>query len=167
MKTNMHLINGAGVAYANGNHTNGHNGSNGYNGHNGLATLTMAPPMLTPDIAPVRQSPQRVYDPNFVVTDAYRESLPDLQNGPASLIQGSPVAIQQVGIHNFRLPLRYASRNGEPLLLETAVTGTVSLEAHKKGINMSRVMRTFYEHKDEMFDLNLLEEILQDYRTSL
>lgn len=171
MNTHLHLINGNGVAYANGNHTNGHNSnghnSNGHNGngsgHNGAATLTMAPPIL----APVRQSPQRYYDADFVVTDAYRDSLPDLQNGPASLIQGSPVAIQQVGIHNFRLPLRYASRTGEPLLLETSVTGTVSLEAHKKGINMSRVMRTFYEHKDETFDLDLLEEILQDYRTSL
>jgi len=181
MNTNMHLINGNGVAYANGNYTNGHNGNghngNGYNGHNGnghngsghnsVATLTMAPPILLPDLAPVRESPRRHYDADFVVTDAYRDSLPDLQNGPASLIQGSPVAIQQVGIHNFRLPLRYASRDGEPLLLETSVTGTVSLEAHKKGINMSRVMRTFYAHKDETFDLDLLEEILQDYRTSL
>jgi GTP cyclohydrolase I len=172
----MHLINGAGVAYANGNHTNGHNGHNGHNGsnghnghngHNGVATLTMTPPILTPDVLPVRESPRRHYDTDFVVTDAYRESLPDLQNGPASLIQGSPVAIQQVGIHNFRLPLRYASRTGEPLLLETSVTGTVSLEAHKKGINMSRVMRTFYEHKDDTFDLDRLEEILHDYRTSL
>ncbi len=172
MNTNMHLINGAGVAYANGKHTNGHNGHNGHNGNggnggNGASVLTMTPPVLRPGIAPQRQEPKRYYDRYFVVTEAYRDSLPDLQNGPASLIQGSPVAIQQVGIHNFRLPLRYASRTGEPLLLETSVTGTVSLEAHKKGINMSRVMRTFYAHKDATFDLDLLEEILLDYRTSL
>ena len=48
------------------------------------------------------------------------------------------MAIQQVGIHNFRLPLRFLNRDGAPLMLETSVTGTVSLEAHKKGINMSR-----------------------------
>ncbi|MFO7635153.1 MAG: GTP cyclohydrolase, FolE2/MptA family, partial [Caldilinea sp.] len=160
MNTNSHLIHGNGIAYANGNHSNG-------NGLNGATVLTVVPPILAPAFVPQRQTPQRFYDPNFVVTDEYRDSLPDLQNGPASLIQGSPVAIQQVGIHNFRLPLRYASRNGEPLTLETSVTGTVSLEAHKKGINMSRVMRTFYEHKDETFDLDMLETILQDYRTSL
>jgi GTP cyclohydrolase FolE2 len=34
------------------------------------------------------------------------------------------------------------------LTLETSVTGTVSLEAEKKGINMSRIMRTFYKHAD-------------------
>ena len=112
------------------------------------------------------QAPRRYYDRDFVVTDAYRRSLPDLQNGPASTIQGSVVPIQQVGIHNFRLPLRYAAA-GEALMLETSVTGTVSLEAHKKGINMSRIMRTFYEHSDELFTLDTLTEILQSYRRDL
>ena len=77
------------------------------------------------------------------------------------------MASRESGIHNSRRPLRDASRTGEPLLLETSVTGTVSLEAHKKGINMSRVMRTFYEHQEELFSLDLLENILHDYRTSL
>ena len=90
--------------------------------------------------------PKRVYDENFVVTPAYKETLPDLQNGPASLIKGKPVTIQQVGIHNFRLPLRFRTRDGDPMALETSVTGSVSLDAHAKGINMSRIIRTFYEH---------------------
>ncbi len=68
------------------------------------------------------------------------ETFPDIQNGLSSLIQGTPVAIQQVGIHNFRLPLRYQKREGGSIELETKVTGTVSLEAHKKGINMSSIM---------------------------
>ncbi|GIV72208.1 MAG: GTP cyclohydrolase FolE2 [Caldilinea sp.] len=158
-------------------HTNGFNSnglnSNGLNGnghhtvvYNPNGTHGTAAPALTPS-AQQTLSPRRYYDADFVVTEAYRASLPDLQNGPASLIQGSAVAIQQVGIHNFRLPLRYASRDGQPMTLETSVTGTVSLEAHKKGINMSRVMRTFYEYKDELFDLDLLDAILQDYRRSL
>lgn len=139
-------------------HKNGHNGHNGHNG--GVATA----PAYTES---TRQGPRRFYDTELVVTDAYRRSLPDLQNGPASLIQGSVVAIQQVGIHNFRLPLRYAAAAGEPLLLETSVTGSVSLEAHKKGINMSRIMRSFYEYSDELFSPDTLEAILLGYRRDL
>lgn len=116
-------------------------------------------------IAPA--GPRRDYDPDFRPDAAYRASMPDLQNGPAALIQGSRVAIQQVGIHNFRLPLRFAQRNGEPLLLETSITGTVSLEAFKKGINMSRVIRTFYDHSDEVFDLDVLGRVLDSYRRDL
>lgn len=107
------------------------------------------------------------YDDTFQATPEYLSTLPDLQNGTAALIQGSRVAIQQVGIHNFRLPLRFRTKDGDPITLETSVTGTVSLEAHKKGINMSRIMRTFYEHKDETFSLDLLEEVLHDYQTQL
>ena len=72
------------------------------------------------------RAPERRYDRDFVATEAYRRTLPDLQNGPASLIQGSVVSIQQVGIHNFRLPLRYAAA-GEALMLETSVTETAPL----------------------------------------
>src|SRR5829696_9245395 len=128
---------------------NGNNGTNGAHAQNGY------------------QAPRRYYDRDFLATHSYRRRLPDLQNGPASTIQGSTVAIQQVGIHNFRLPLRYAAAGGETLMLETSVTGTVSLEAHKKGINMSRIMRTFYEHSDELFTLDMLTEILQSYRRDL
>jgi len=143
----------------------GYNGTPVVNGkyRNGNGHITLNSPALAPE----RQQPRRHYDDSFSVTDEYRAGLPDLQNGPASLIQGSPVAIQQVGIHNFRLPLRFLNRDGAPLMLETSVTGTVSLEAHKKGINMSRVMRTFYEHQETLFSLDLLENILHDYRTSL
>jgi GTP cyclohydrolase I len=66
------------------------------------------------------------------IKNNYTSSLPDLQNGPSSLIQGSPVAIQQVGIHNFKLPLNYNKRNGKTIELETSVIGSVSLEAHKE-----------------------------------
>jgi GTP cyclohydrolase I len=39
---------------------------------------------------------------------AYKATLPDLQNGPASLIRGEKAVIQHVGISNFRLPIRTA-----------------------------------------------------------
>jgi GTP cyclohydrolase I len=43
---------------------------------------------------------------------AYRATMPDLQNGPASLIRGAKARIQHVGISNFRLPIRFATRDG-------------------------------------------------------
>lgn len=111
--------------------------------------------------------PNREYDSEYKPTKEDIETFPDLQNGPSSLIQGSPVEIQQVGIHNFRLPLRYKKRNGDSIELETKVTGTVSLEAHKKGINMSRIMRSFYEFKNDVFSIDKLENVLSSYKDKL
>ena len=73
--------------------------------------------------------PSRTYPSDFQVTEAYKATLPDLQNGPASLIRGKHTAIQHVGISNFRLPLTFQKRDGTPVSLETSVTGTVSLAA--------------------------------------
>jgi GTP cyclohydrolase I len=111
--------------------------------------------------------PIREYDDTVVANKKYIKSLPDLQNGPSSLIQGAPVAIQQVGIHNFRLPLKVLKRDGSTITLETSITGSVSLEAHKKGINMSRIMRSFYAHKDKVFDFENIVNILNDYKKNL
>jgi GTP cyclohydrolase I len=109
----------------------------------------------------------REYDDKFIATEEYISTLTDLQSGPSSNIQGSHKKIQQVGIHNFRLPLKYKKRDGGIIELETSVTGTVSLEAEKKGINMSRIMRSFYEYKDHVFSINLLEDILSTYKNKL
>lgn len=109
----------------------------------------------------------REYDADFRVDDAYKADLPDLQNGPASLIVGARAPIQHVGISNFRLPIRYQTRDGGELTLETSVTGTVSLEADRKGINMSRIMRSFYGHAGHLFSLKVLEAALDDYKADL
>ena len=108
--------------------------------------------------------PEREFDSKYKPTKEEIETFPDLQNGPSSLIQGAAVEIQQVGIHNFRIPLKYKTRDNGIIELETKVTGTVSLEAHKKGINMSRIMRSFYEHKNETFSI---ENILAKYKEKL
>jgi len=110
---------------------------------------------------------KKFYDPTFTVTDQYKESLPDLQNGPSSLIEGANVPIQQVGISNFRIPLKYPTPSGDLLTLETTVDGYVGLDAGKKGINMSRIMRTFYDFKDEIFHPDKLEEVLRAYKKEL
>ncbi len=109
----------------------------------------------------------RAYPHDFRVDDAYKASLPDLQNGPSSLIVGARANIQHVGISNFRLPIRYQTRDGADLTLETSVTGTVSLEADKKGINMSRIMRSFYAHADKRFSFGVIEAALDDYMRDL
>jgi GTP cyclohydrolase I len=109
----------------------------------------------------------RVYPEGFKVDPAYRDTLPDLQNGPESLIKGAKQQIQHVGISNFRLPIRFRTRAGADLQLETSVTGTVSLEAEKKGINMSRIMRTFYRHAEESFSFDVIERALDDYKADL
>ncbi len=109
----------------------------------------------------------RVYPSDFVVDEAYKAGLPDLQNGPSSLIVGEKQLIQHVGISNFRLPIRYKTRDNGDLRLETSVTGTVSLEAEKKGINMSRIMRSFYAHAERDFSFGVIEHALEDYKRDL
>ena len=129
---------------------------------------------LAPDLralaGPERQEHgalSRAYPEEFTADPDYIASMPDLQNGPASLIRGSRRAIQHVGISNFRLPIRYRLRDGGETMLETSVTGTVSLDAEKKGINMSRIMRSFYEYADETFGLDVIERALDSYKTAL
>ena len=109
----------------------------------------------------------RDYPSDFMSDDDYRVTLPDLQNGPASLIKGANRPIQHVGISNFRLPVRFRTKPGSERVLDASVTGTVSLEAEKKGINMSRIMRSFYAHAEQTFSFEVIEAALDDYKTDL
>jgi GTP cyclohydrolase I len=68
-----------------------------------------------------------------------------------------------VGVSNFRLPIKVRTKRSGILTVEARVTGTVSLEAELKGINMSRIVRSFYEHKDGVFTLEWLGRILAAY----
>ena len=106
----------------------------------------------------------RAYDSRFAVSPAYRDTLPDMMEA-VDAIPGAPVAIQQVGVSNFKLPLKFRARSGRAVhTLETAVTGTVSLEAKLKGINMSRIVRSFYDHADEFASPGFVAKILEIYR---
>ncbi|MEX0318404.1 MAG: GTP cyclohydrolase FolE2 [Ruegeria sp.] len=133
-----------------------------------ISQLDPAVARLVPGLVPVNYpSLSREYPEGFVSDEAYRASLPDLQNGPSSLIRGAKQQIQHVGISNFRLPIRFHRKRGEDLTLETSVTGTVSLEAGKKGINMSRIMRSFYKHAERTFSFEVIEAALSDYMADL
>jgi GTP cyclohydrolase IB len=105
----------------------------------------------------------RAYDARFRASAKYRASLPDVMDAAHSAIQGSHVPIQQVGVSNFRLPLKFRTKRRGVLTLEASVTGTVSLEAELKGINMSRIVRSFYDHQDDVFTGELLGRILKSY----
>ena len=43
----------------------------------------------------------------------------------------------------------------------------MSLEAEKKGINMSRIMRSFYAHAERTFSFEVIEAALDDYKADL
>lgn len=104
--------------------------------------------------------------PQHLADVAYRASLPDVQNGPASLIKGTDSRIQHVGISNFRLPMQIATRAG-PHPAQVSVTGTVSLEAGRKGINMSRIMRSFYGHAEALVGFDVVDAAIDDYLLDL
>jgi GTP cyclohydrolase I len=103
------------------------------------------------------------YDERFKPSAKYRKSMPDIMDVAHSVIQGAHVPIQQVGVSNFKLPLKIRTKKGGSLTLETSVTGTVSLEAELKGINMSRIVRSFYDHKGDVFTGESVGRILKSY----
>ena len=109
----------------------------------------------------------RTYPHGLRADTAYVATLPDLQNGPDSLIKGAKTDIQHVGISNFRLPIRFRTRAGGEVQLETSVTGSVSLEADRKGINMSRIMRSFYRHAETSFSFEVIGAVLDSYLDDL
>lgn len=102
------------------------------------------------------------YDYDFVPSQQYLNSLPDIQNG-----EYDDEPIDFVGIHNFHVPIRIKEKSGDTQEVMASITGTVSLEAEKRGINMSRIIRTFYKSKDEVLDISKLEKILKNYQRDL
>lgn len=109
----------------------------------------------------------RQYDASFRGDEAYRDSLPDPQNEGIGATPGVLVPIAQAGVSNVRLPLRVKSRGGAAVPVEARVEATVSLAGGRKGINMSRLMRIFYEFHEQTFTPELLEEILFRYKREI
>ncbi len=105
---------------------------------------------------------KRDYKPGFEASQEYLDSLPDLQN---EAFVGIPIDF--VGIHDFRLPIQVKQRDGSTQEVMVSVTGTVSLDAANRGINMSRIIRSFYKSKDDVFDINKIETVLRNYQKDL
>jgi len=113
------------------------------------------------------ESPVTRYEEDFEADSEYKSSLPDVQNAPKDTIRGANVPIMQVGMHNFKLPLKFLTKNCEVRELQASVTATVSLAADCKGINMSRIMRVFYKFSDRIFTPDTLKEILEKMKEEL
>ncbi|MBC8407626.1 MAG: GTP cyclohydrolase I FolE2 [Rhodobacteraceae bacterium] len=113
------------------------------------------------------KSLKTTYPSNFIPNEDYLKTMPDIQNGSASLIRGSKQRIQHVGISNFRLPVSFKTKNLSSISLETSVTGSVSLEANKKGVNMSRIMRSFYKTSEETFSFDVITKAIALYKKDL
>ena len=105
---------------------------------------------------------KRVYDDSFAPSQEYLDSMPDLQN---SEFVGIPIDF--VGIQDFHVPIRIREKTGDTQEVMASITGMVSLDANHAGINMSRIIRTFYKTKDDVFDINKLEEVLRNYQKDL
>ena len=105
---------------------------------------------------------KRFYDEKFAPSQEYLDSMPDLQNDD---FVGIPIDF--VGIQGMHLPLKVREKNGDFQEVMAEVTGTVSLDAHNRGINMSRILRTLYKSKDDVFDINKVEEVLRNYQKDM
>ena len=102
------------------------------------------------------------YDKDFVPSQEYLDSMPDLQN--ADFI-GIPIDF--VGIQGMHLPLKVREKNGDFQEVMAEVTGTVSLDAYNRGVNLSRILRTLYKSKDDIFDINKVEDVLRNYQRDI
>ena len=100
----------------------------------------------------------------FVPTKEYLESMPDLQN---SGFIGTPIDF--VGIEGIQIPINIKQKGGGYQEVICDITGTVSLDAHKRGINMSRILRSLQKESNKVitFDINSLEQVLKAYQKDL
>ena len=105
---------------------------------------------------------KREYDEGFIPSQTYLESLPDLQNTTVHTLP-----IEMVGIHGFHMPLKIRKKDGGVMDIAAEISGMVSLEAEKKGINMSRIIRTAYKYGNMVFDMDTLGQVLKSYKKDL
>lgn len=106
---------------------------------------------------------KHTYDEGFVPSQDYLATMPDLQNSPYI----PTMSIPRVGIEGFTMPLKIGQKDGGTQEVQASITGTVSLEADKAGINMSRILRTAYKALDDTFDMDKLIDVLRAYKRDL
>ena len=106
---------------------------------------------------------KREYDENFVPSQEYLDSMPDLQNMGGF----NGMAISFVGIQNFKVPVTVKQRDGGTQQVLASIYGETDLDSEHKGINMSRLIREWIPTRDVVFDINKLEHILKDYQKKM
>lgn len=102
---------------------------------------------------------KREYDNNFTPSQEYLDSMPDMQNKE---FNGS--YINMCGITNFRVPIKISQRDGGVQEVLASIHGFCDVQSHKAGLNMSRIIRSFYKSKDDVFNIDKLKDILIAYK---
>lgn len=97
--------------------------------------------------------------PGFEATAEYLEGMPDMQNRDYS-----GTYINMCGLTNFRVPIKVMQRDGKVQSVLASIHGFCDVSADKAGLNMSRIIRTFYKSKDDVFNIDSLENILKAYQ---
>lgn len=104
----------------------------------------------------------REYDSNFVPDKHYLDGMPDLQHSDFQ-----DVPIDFVGIEGMPLPIKIREKSGEIQEVQAMFTGTVNTDSQRRGIDMSRIYRSLFKSKDDIFDINKLEDVLRNYQKDL
>lgn len=99
------------------------------------------------------------YNPDWIPSKEWLEGMPDMQN---ETFEGR--YIDMVGIANFRVPLTVKQKDGGLQQVLASIHGFTDVRTSKLGLNMSRLIRTFYKSKDDIFDVDNLEHILRAYK---
>ena len=108
---------------------------------------------------------KRAWDAAFRPDQAYLDSMPDLQNGE---FVGIP--IDYVGIAGMKFPLMIKQKDGGQQEVLATVIGSVDLDSQSRGINMSRILRTWGiddPYKVKQMSIDDLIEVVNDYRKKL
>lgn len=107
---------------------------------------------------------RREYDRGFVPSKEYLDSMPDLQNGE---FVGIP--IDYVGIAGMKFPLIIRQKDGGEQEVLATVIGSVDLDSQSRGINMSRILRTWAIMQEDVKVMSIddLVQVVDNYRSKL
>lgn len=89
--------------------------------------------------------------------------LPDIQCSSPNI----PIPIKQVGVENVEVPFKLESKYGGFHQLNANVSIRTSLDAHTKGISMSRLLLTLKPYLDLPLKHKLIEQILKDLKENV
>jgi len=97
-----------------------------------------------------------------------KDEIPDPQN--LHFNEHAPITIPKVGITNLDLPINIKRRSGSDITVKGSVSAYVSLDSTTaRGINMSRLARSFYDHVDGKGSVDMMDfiTIVADYKVKL
>lgn len=107
---------------------------------------------------------KREYDRDFRPDEKFLAGMPDLQNGE---FVGIP--IDYVGIAGMKFPLIIKQKDSGSQEVLATVIGSVDLDSQSRGINMSRILRTWAIEHDTIRNMSIddLVGVVAEYRKKL